>query len=210
MISVIIPTLPDRQNKFNYMVGRVLKQFPQAEILTDDDITKTIGQKRGELLLRATQDYVIQLDDDDNISDDMFETLFKAIKDGNEPDVVCFYEEDYHCGEKKGKVGLGMHTPGIPDWGILPRNLVKTKIARKVGFYDVNNQEDMMFGFELLAFVKNSYKIDKTLYFYYDTKKVARYSPFKPKSFTENPMDIVRRGESMYPEFKKFGRIEDI
>ena len=138
MISVLIPTLPDRKEQFEFMLGRVLKQCPDAEIIVDDRIDISIGRKRGELLEKATQEYVIQLDDDDDISDDCFETLLAAVKDG-EPDLVCFNEHDYYMGKSKGIVGLGMHKPGQHDWGILPRNLVKTKIARKVGYYDVKN-----------------------------------------------------------------------
>ena len=88
ILSVLIPTIPERAAQFNNLFFDVNFQIEMqnayglVEILTDDAPvgTKTIGQKRNDLMSRAKGDYVCFIDDDDKISKDYIHIVLKALK----------------------------------------------------------------------------------------------------------------------------------
>ncbi len=76
ILSVLIPTLKDREQKFAALLVRLnhqrnkLAQRNEIEILSEyDSGEKTIGEKRQILMDRATGKYICYFDDDDQPTD---------------------------------------------------------------------------------------------------------------------------------------------
>lgn len=103
MLSIVMITVPEREQSFNKLHGEVIKQISYChkvhptlgavEVVKvngerTDKGGKSIGEKRQEGLNRATGKYVCWLDDDDNISPDYIETLLRLA--GADADVLSF------------------------------------------------------------------------------------------------------------------------
>lgn len=88
-LQILIPTLPERKEKFDALMFELKRQirinnlFDQVKICVNDAPKGvSIGLKRNELLQRATADYVAFIDDDDNISPDYIERVMEGISKG--------------------------------------------------------------------------------------------------------------------------------
>lgn len=93
ILSILIPTLPDRKHFLSEMMGNIIRQIAllnvqdKVEVLIDDrDRTISTGTKRNSLLERAVGKYVWQVDDDDFIWEYSIEEILKAAQ--RNPDVM--------------------------------------------------------------------------------------------------------------------------
>jgi glycosyltransferase involved in cell wall biosynthesis len=92
ILSVLIPTIPERVNMFTSLFNEVHRQIAymdsvhptlgKIEVIVDDsprflDGGLSIGKKRQALLKRAEGNYVCFLDDDEGISPNYVETLVR-------------------------------------------------------------------------------------------------------------------------------------
>lgn len=100
ILSILIPTLPERADVFNELKNSLNKMVDEIkfhnnkkriEILSDDRPRgiKT-GDKRNSLLQRASGEYTVFIDDDDIVPYYYLTEILKAIMLGNKPDVITF------------------------------------------------------------------------------------------------------------------------
>jgi glycosyltransferase involved in cell wall biosynthesis len=114
LISILIPTLLERQDVFNKLVAGLYKQIndnkleEKVEVISIcDNRTLPLSVKRNTLQKLATGKYFCHLDDDDCFRDDYCKVLVNFIennintqyKDGNLPDIIaydqiCYVKED--------------------------------------------------------------------------------------------------------------------
>jgi len=112
LISILIPTLLERQDIFNKMVSGLYEQIKKnkledkVEIISIcDNRTVKLSDKRNTLQKLANGKYFTHLDDDDELSDDyckvMVEYIENDVKEQNdvEPDIIgydqiCYVGED--------------------------------------------------------------------------------------------------------------------
>jgi len=83
LLSVLIPTVPDRAEKFAALMKCLQNQVEgrPVEILSFcDNKTRSIGMKRNALLQMACGKYVAFCDDDDDVSEDYIATLCDMAK----------------------------------------------------------------------------------------------------------------------------------
>jgi hypothetical protein len=118
LLSILIPTTPDREMELGYLIWSIKKQsgmaskevkilydwcvlhyisfldigFPIEIMIANDDKEISIGEKRERLYNIATGVYSWQIDSDDDIADNAIELILEAIK--QEPDCITFQE---HC-----------------------------------------------------------------------------------------------------------------
>lgn len=87
-LSILIPTLPERQHFLNELLECIIKQAnKEVEILTDSTAKPTTtGEKRNDLLFKASGEYTWFVDDDDLILPGAIAAIFKAIE--SKPDVI--------------------------------------------------------------------------------------------------------------------------
>jgi len=158
MLSILIPTVPDRKKVFNALVEEVNRQILSnglvgvVDIIFDDskkflDGGITVGEKRDNLVQRVIKKYCCFLDDDENISPTYVKTLYSmCLKDVD----VCTFRSLYKCDHYWALVDMDMENPINEQatelkivkrraWHICP---IRTSIAQRHRFSHINNAED--------------------------------------------------------------------
>ena len=189
-LSILIPTLEIRKEKYGRLVGGLLNnprpevcKFVEKsyyllsncktyEILTERDNGElSVGVKRQKLLERATGDYICFIDDDDKVSHDYVEKVLKAIE--TKPD-CCSLSGQLHW--PNGDIERFEHSIEYDAWdkvdGIYVRypnhlNAVRRELALQVGFKDLRHGEDRDYSDRLRPLLKTEEKIEGVIYNYY-------------------------------------------
>ena len=184
-ISVLICTIPSRATMFAALICRlsnlINKLSVKVEILCDDRLGVTIGKKRNDMVHKAKGRYCCFIDDDDNVTDDYFQEYDREISKGS----------DWDCFSLSGKyfsdgvyIKPFFHSVDIPEWhetptaymrGINPLTLIKTIIARSIGYEDISFMEDIIHSNKLMASkrIKTQFLIDQPTYLYYFVSKAG-------------------------------------
>ena len=96
-LSILIPTMNRRKHFLERLMGCLDNQVNgpySVEILTNcDDGEKTIGQKRNELVEQSKGDYVVFIDDDDIVTENYLEEIFRGILAGVDHIGICGWYE---------------------------------------------------------------------------------------------------------------------
>ena len=100
-LSVLMLSIPSRNNQ---MIGLFNKLQAQVDFLSErqsvellvlmDNFSKSIADKRNDLLRASRGEYVAFIDDDDDVSENYIAELIGAIDSGNSPDCITFKQ---HC-----------------------------------------------------------------------------------------------------------------
>ena len=176
-LSILICSLHSRREKFykNLIteLEKQLKEYKNAHYIQIvsiiDNKKMTVGHKRNQLIECANGDYLCFVDDDDRVSDDYIKELHTAIQTND--DCICFDVEVKlnknkpmiaHFGNYKVNKNLKTHYERMPNHLMA----VKTEIAKKCKFPEVNFKEDDIYGFRMAKFIKSIHKINKVLYYY--------------------------------------------
>ncbi len=90
-LSILIASIPERDSMKIY--NKLLKNCPEnVEILLFlDNKKRSIGHKRQALLEIANGDYVVWVDDDDDVSEDFIEEVLKACE--TSPDIITYRQK---------------------------------------------------------------------------------------------------------------------
>ena len=81
MLSILIPTLPDRYEFLDRLMMKIADQAIEGiEILIDEDSEATTGAKRNRLIDNCETEYCVFLDDDDLIADIYHKTPYGYFK----------------------------------------------------------------------------------------------------------------------------------
>jgi len=150
-----------------------------VEILTFvDNMKRTIGEKRDNLLKLAKGEYFAFVDDDDDISNDYINELLKATESGC--DVLLFKSEADVDGEK-GIIEFDLQneneqfeaneTTKRQPFHI---NAWKTSKFRFFTFPNLMYGEDWLWAKEALTVAETQHKIDKVLHYYNFSSKITR------------------------------------
>lgn len=184
MLSILIPTLNSRsyilsklQSEIERQIDELPKKMDKVEvIICADDGGMSIGSKRQHLLESALNEYVVFIDDDDEIASDYVLQILTALK--SKPDCIGFKGKMITNGRlhdkwiishaykawAKGKDGYVRHTNHLTP--------VKRAIALKAGFQDLRHGEDHKYSMALVPLIKKEVFIDKELYVYkYNSRK---------------------------------------
>ena len=191
-VSVLICTIPERNRMFATLYQRLTdlknKVSIQVEILYDDTLDVTIGEKRNRLLDRAAGKYCCFVDDDDDVSDMYFTTYESAIGSGVDYDCVALVGHYYLNGKFMKPF---FHSLKYKSWHDdangyyrCPNhlNLIKTDICKEIGYTKVNFGEDKDFSERLMesGLIKTEYAHNDLLYLYYKID-VTKPNLFKRK-----------------------------
>lgn len=180
-LSILICSLVSRQEKLTKLLDELWRQVgdsDEVEILTNiDDKVKTTGRKRQELLVAATGEYIIFIDDDDWVEPYYIFELLKAAKSGAD----CFAINGWMTTNGHNKIvwRLSKDNPNvtIKESGkqVYLRTTnhitaVKRELALQAGFPDKSNAEDKHYSEKVKLLLKTEYKIDPPMYHYrYET-----------------------------------------
>jgi hypothetical protein len=152
------------------LIDHLEGQGGDVEILTDNNLGYSIGEKRNKLLKRATGDYIAFIDDDDMVVSDYVYRILEATK--TNPDCIGTSgkiiingttEQQWHISREFGswyeKDGIYYRTPNH----ISP---VKRELALQTMFKEVNMGEDADYSQRLLPLLKTEVIIEGNIYYY--------------------------------------------
>lgn len=181
LLSILIPTTPERQVEFDRLLDRleILSAGYSVKIISDDTGKQmTIGEKRERLYKAANGLYSLQIDDDDDIADNAIELIIGAIKSNPGVDVISFEE---YC-NMDGKEYKSNHSNDYLDWEgdgsfefpdgfhfhrtIFYKDVIKTELAKSVPFVYCRFGEDHLFTKDLKPHIKSEFHIAEQLYRY--------------------------------------------
>lgn len=157
-LSVLIATLPERAHLLQRCIG-LIGNYPDVEILTDDRGRHiTTGEKRNDLIARATGEYVCFVDDDDHPQPDYINHLLTRIN-ASRPDCVTFtgWMTTNGLSRVDWVIKLGeryearIDRDGITRYYRFPNHLcaIKREIAMKVKFQHITQGEDFRWADEI-------------------------------------------------------------
>ena len=165
-LSILICTVDTRN------ATELIKQLSRHDIellWLGDNRQMSIGEKRNWLLSMAKGEYVVFIDDDDEVSDMYVDELLKGCESG--ADVVCFnvmycpvvgepmpviYSKDYEDTTEKD------HYRRVPNHLMC----FNRELALSVMFKEVNFGEDYDFAQRMKPLIKTEHRIKKVLYNY--------------------------------------------
>jgi hypothetical protein len=162
ILSILIPTIPSRVEKFTVLYNELQRQaefvnrirfWPdEVEILVDGsdaflDGGLSIGKKREELVKKASGKYLCFLDDDESIAPNYLEVLVGLCKEGKD---VCTFRNiskldhfwmivDMSLNHSTNEQGKHYEIVKRRPWHINP---VRSILAKLHAFYDSNYGED--------------------------------------------------------------------
>lgn len=181
-LSILICRMPSRYAMWGKLQSELWSQIlpyaNQVQVLSDDRMSVTIGEKRNRLLNDAEGDYVCFIDDDDRIAANYVQLLMEGI----EKDVDCcsLVGEITFDGERpKPFIHSLDYTEWYEDEAAYYRNnnhlnCIRASIAKQIGFTNKNHGEDYDFSKKLLesGLLKTEHRIEQTIYYYdYRTNK---------------------------------------
>ena len=178
ILSILICSLPERMSRSGLLIEKLQKQvegLPVEILYLGDNKSMTTGTKRNKLLMIARGQYVVFIDDDDDVVDDYVSTLVSAIKSSHNVDVIVF-QVMYHCREYQRPVyysAMFGKDHNLPDRFLrIPNHLmcIRFDLAIRVDYPDLTFGEDSAYAKQLLPLIKTEHKINKVLYNYFDYK----------------------------------------
>lgn len=177
-LTICIPTIEERKELFESLYTKVMTQvqaggYEDIEVIVAKDNKEiSIGLKRNQLLMIASGEYVVMIDDDDDIAPDYVSSIMTALESG--PDCVGFRIE---CSGTDGKTADASNR--YSDWADntngfdyvrtpYQKTPIRTEIALAIGYKDVRFGEDCDFSKRLKksGLIRTESYIDKVLYYY--------------------------------------------
>ena len=177
-LSVLICTIPQRKKLLNDLVEGLENQIEkhnfqsEVEILISSKLNISTGAKRNLLIQEAQGDFIVFIDDDDEVFDYYLEEIITCINKNPKIDCIGI----------NGIISFSGENP--KDWFIskdygrwyetsdayyrTPNHIspIRKNIAEKIGFPDFHHGEDHAYSMGVLPFLKYEAKIEKPLYHY--------------------------------------------
>lgn len=186
LLSILIPTIPERNERFTKLYNELMRQktefetfhdsMGRIEVLVNPDKKfleggLSIGKKREALVKDAEGKYLCFLDDDESIAPNYLESLMR----------LCFMDQDV-CTFKAianlktfwSIVDMRLafkvndqvnpdYTVRRPPWPCCP---VRSVFAKMVNFKDINNAEDFEWMAQVLKFCTSEAHTEKVIFQY--------------------------------------------
>ena len=194
-LSILIPTLNERWNKFAPLVDNLITQGEEAgykfiydfEIIAPmDNRRSNVGNKRNICLDMANGDFTVFIDDDDQVADDYVKSILDAITNNPNIDAIGFKGKYYVNGEfRKGiwhSKRWRVYSENETHYLRYPNHLnpIHSNITKRYRFNTEGDRAqcgedyDWATAIHINNEIKNEYFIDKCMYHYYfDTKLTA-------------------------------------
>ena len=181
LLAICVCTISSRVEMYNRLSEKIIKQILEvsqkydyrvANLYTHTDNSMTIGEKRNELLKRCNAEFVVFIDDDDDISDDYVEQIVDVIYENPSIDCIGIKGKITFNGsyEKKWEISkdFGSWYEADDCYFRTPNHIspIKLDIATKIGFPYISNGEDYAYSMGILPYLHNEIKINEEIYHY--------------------------------------------
>lgn len=197
-LSILILSIPSRLKSLEVLMNKLQEQIgdnKSVEILVLlDNKSKSISEKRNDLLASARGLYLCFLDDDDEITDEYISSILEAIQSNSDVDCITFNQWCSLDGEPMNvRFNLGNPHQGLwrtfdgklgdilrPPYHMCPWKASIAKSEKFEPVYGANGQsiEDIHWLSRLYPKAKTEYHIDKILHHYiYNSKTTESLVP---------------------------------
>lgn len=175
ILTILIPTITGREAQFEELTAHLYNQITTGVDIKyyRDNKELSIGMKRQVLLNNCEAEYFVMIDDDDTTSETFIEDILQALE--TKPDCVTYQEQINLIGGTQ----TANHSNKYEVWGNnhdgysytrtpFYKDVIRTNIAKQIGFKDVRYGEDHDFATRLKAsgLIKTEVHIDKPMYIY--------------------------------------------
>jgi glycosyltransferase involved in cell wall biosynthesis len=181
ILSILICAveIEERQIKLKKLVSELHRQISKnyaeeiVEILIDtDNMTKSVGQKRNDLISKAKGNFVCFVDDDDFITENYLSTILNHLNIGI--DILLIGISHIENGINKTKILPSLFIDNLTtNEVVLKTNHFhlcphKKSIAEFISFDCVNFAEDMIYSQKMVKHISNHAVIYDPIYIYFD------------------------------------------
>ena len=186
LLSILIPTIPERVEKFTELYNELMKQktefdtfhntIGEVEILVNSGKRflsggLSIGKKREALVSQAEGKYLCFLDDDESVSPNYLEILMRLCYTDND---VCTFRAIVKMQNFWALLDMSLEhkfndqlhpnsTVRRPPWHVCP---VKSEFAKMFPFKDINAAEDFEWMERVLSCCKSEIHTNKIIFQY--------------------------------------------
>jgi glycosyltransferase involved in cell wall biosynthesis len=180
-LSILICSVEteERQGKLKKLVYELHRQISKnyaeeiIEIIIDsDNMIKSVGKKRNDLIEKAEGEYICFVDDDDFISENYLSSILNELNSGI--DIILIGIDHIQNGINQIKIIPSLYIDNLKtNEGVFKTNHFhlcphKKSIAKSVLFECVNFAEDMMYSQKMVRHITNSFLISEPIYIYND------------------------------------------
>lgn len=179
-LSILICSVDvqERQEKLTKLIyelhNQISKNYAEeiVEIIIDtDNMIKSVGQKRNDLIKKAQGQFICFIDDDDFIAENYLELILNKINSGI--DIVLIGIEHIENGVNKTKIMPSLYMDLITNEVVFKTNHFhlcphKKSIAEAVLFDNLNFAEDMIYSQKMVKYINNAQFIYEPIYIYLD------------------------------------------
>jgi len=177
-LSILICTMPHRAEMFCALYNKLKYQIlcseqpMQVQLLWDDDAKLTTGEKRNNLLNQASGDFIVFVDDDDDVDDNYVDEILKVIIENPNIDCIGINGLITFDGNRSKPWSISIqhgHWYETDEMYLrTPNHIspVRRSIALQAKFPDISYGEDMEYSKRILPMCKIEVCIDKPLYHY--------------------------------------------
>ena len=180
-LSILICSVDteERQNELKKLINELHRQISKnyaeeiIEIIVDtDNMIKSVGQKRNDLIEKARGEFICFIDDDDFISENYLSIILYHLNSGI--DILLIAIEHIENGVNKPKIIPSLYIDNLNTgeavfktnhFHLCPH---KKSIARNVLFECVNFAEDMIYSQKMVKYINIYYLIYEPIYIYFD------------------------------------------
>jgi glycosyltransferase involved in cell wall biosynthesis len=192
ILSILIPTLDERQTPFEHIFNKLSHQIDdltlgrQIEILAlRDNREHSLGNKRNRLIEQAQGEFVVFVDDDDDVSTNYVRLITEAIQAHPAIDCIGIQGTILFNGEHPRRF---IHSLQYKEYfcqrGVYYRppnhlNPIRRAIALRYHFADISYSEDMDWALRLCRdrALSTEVILDEPIYTYY-SRRSWRYQQF--------------------------------
>jgi glycosyltransferase involved in cell wall biosynthesis len=181
ILSILICSveIEERQIKLKKLISELHKQISKnyaeeiVEILIDtDNMTKSVGQKRNDLINKAKGHFVCFIDDDDFITENYLSTILNHLNIGI--DILLIGISHIENGINKTKILPSLFIDNLTTNDVVFKTNHfhlcphKKSIAELISFDCVNFAEDMIYSQKMVKHISNHAVISDPIYIYFD------------------------------------------
>ena len=174
-LSILICGLPiaDRMANLSLLYKKLNSQKigKSVEVIALTDFKDmTVGEKRNLLVQMSTGDYIVFIDDDDDISDDYIKTILEAA----ESDPCCVSIKQFQTTEGINRTLVDFSILHGKNYNVrgekrmIPNHTcaVRSDIVKRHPFDHINLSEDHKYAVNILPELIDEVRIDRAIYFY--------------------------------------------
>jgi glycosyltransferase involved in cell wall biosynthesis len=176
-LSILICTMPERSEMFRLLHAKISQQIEKAqtkevELLSNDQMDVSTGEKRNMLIDSSSGDFVCFVDDDDDVYDYYVEEILKTITENPQVDCIGINGVISFSGQNHKKWFVSKEFRGWYESADIyyrtPNHIspIRRTIAQLVGFPKIHHGEDFDFSQRALPHLKEEAIIEKPIYHY--------------------------------------------